>query len=70
MGDYPLVLQARYLRPGGGKHLCKITQLWPRAAWARGGLLFRSVATRHPREIVAIVMILHMMRPEYIYGKV
>lgn len=35
---------------------------------AKGGLLFRSVATRHPKQIVAIVTILHMMQPEYIYG--
>lgn len=54
---------------GDSKRLYKITAetndwLPPHT---RGGLLFRSVATRHPGQIVAIVMILHMMWPEYIY---
>lgn len=53
------------------KCLCKITYPRPMTGCLSGdGCFFGSVATRPAGQMVVIVMVLHMMRPEYIYGEV
>ena len=61
-----------YRRLGEGmKCLFEMTLLRPMTGCLSGdGCYFGRVATRPAGQIVVIVMVLHMMRPEYIYGEV
>lgn len=70
-GCYPDLYVSHPRLGEGTQCLCEITRPRPMTGCLSGdGCCFGRVATRPAGQIVVIVMVLHMMKPECIYGEV